>query len=543
MRWILNLSTKAKLSLAFSIMILLLAGLTLLSYSNLASIRASQRSVNDSLTDAVILRDVRADQNGTRANLLAMMLAQSAERDALREDTKRRTMEVVENLNRLVSRNTDDSTALAKLREYQSAQAEFQRVRESQVIPAILAGRAEDARRFIFGTQAEQDRKQQAIVQAFMAETEQRVQAAAKHADEVIADAERTFVIFGIVAVVAVLIIVMTLNWLIANPLKQMSSIAERIAAKDLTVTLLPQERTDEVGVLAQNFQRMVENLRATNREVQEGVNVLVSSGSEILAVTTQLASSSAETAAAVSQTTTTVEEIKQTAQLSSQKAKYVSDTAQKSAQISNDGSKAVESLLESIHHIEGQMESIADGILKLSEQSQAIGEIIATVNDLAEQSNLLAVNAAIEAAKAGEHGKGFAVVSQEIKSLAEQSKQSASQVRAILNDIQKATTSAVMATEQGTKAVEGGTKTSAEVGESIRLLAESIAECAQAAIQIAASAQQQFVGIDQVALAMQNIKQASTQNVTGTRQTEVAAQNLHELGGRLKQMAGQYRV
>ena len=90
-------------------------------------------------------------------------------------------------------------------------------------------------------------------------------------------------------------------------------------------------------------------------------------------------------------------------------------------------------------------MESVAQSIVRLSEQSQTIGEIIATVNDLAEQSNLLAVNAAIEAAKAGEHGKGFAVVAQEVKSLAGQSKQATNQVRAILGDIQKATNAAAM--------------------------------------------------------------------------------------------------
>src|SRR3970282_14023 len=170
-----------------------------------------------------------------------------------------------------------------------------------------------------------------------------------------------------------------------------------------------------------------------------------------------------------------------------------------------------------------------------LSEQSQTIGQIMASVEDLAAQSNLLAVNASIEAAKAGEHGKGFAVVAQEVKSLAEQSKQATAQVRAILNDIQKATSAAVMATEQGSKAVASGVKQSADAGESTGLLRDTMAEAAQAATQIAASSQQQLVGMDQVALAMENIKQATTQNVTSTKQTEVAAQNLHELGQKLK--------
>lgn len=278
---------------------------------------------------------------------------------------------------------------------------------------------------------------------------------------------------------------------------------------------------------------------RSITRQLQETINQLSSSSSEILATTVQVASGAAETASAVSETTATVEEVKQAAGVSSQKAKYVSESAQKAVQVSQAGRKSVEGTIQGMQHIQGQMESVAESIVRLSEQSQAIGEIIAAVNGLAEQSNLLAVNAAIEAAKAGEQGKGFAVVAQEIKSLAEQSKQATAQVRMILGEIQKATGAAVMATEQGAKAVEAGLKQSGEAGESIRLLAESVSEAAQAAMQIATSSQQQMVGMDQVALAMENIKQASLQNVAGTRQAETAAHSLHELGQHLGAMIG----
>jgi methyl-accepting chemotaxis protein len=278
---------------------------------------------------------------------------------------------------------------------------------------------------------------------------------------------------------------------------------------------------------------------RAITRQLRESIDKLSTSSAEILATTTQVAAGAAETASAVSETTATVEEVKQTAQLSSQKARNVSDSAQKASQVSQVGRKSVEEAMQGMQSIQEQMESIAESIVRLSEQSQAIGEIIATVNDLAEQSNLLAVNAAIEANKAGEQGKGFAVVAQEVKSLAEQSKQATAQVRTILGDIQKATGTAVLATEQGSKAVQAGVKQTAETGESIRLLADSIVEAAQAATQIVASSQQQMVGMDQVALAMENIKQASVQNVSGTRQAEVAAQGLHELGRRLSEMIG----
>lgn len=278
---------------------------------------------------------------------------------------------------------------------------------------------------------------------------------------------------------------------------------------------------------------------RALTRQLRESITQLSSSAAEILATTSQVAAGAAQTATAVSETVATVEEVKQTAQLASQKAKYVSESAQKVAQISQSGRQSVNDTVLGMQRIQEQMESIAESIVRLSEQSQAIGEIIATVNDLAEQSNVLAVNAAIEAARAGEQGKGFGVVAQEVKNLAEQSKQATTQVRAILGDIQKATSTAVLATEQGHKAVEAGVQQTAASGESIRLLAESIHEAAQAATQIAASSQQQMAGMDQVALAMENIKQASVQNVAGTQQAEVAAQGLHMLGHKLGAMIG----
>jgi methyl-accepting chemotaxis protein len=322
--------------------------------------------------------------------------------------------------------------------------------------------------------------------------------------------------------------------------LQEMADVAKLIAASDLRVQVKPQSEAD---VLGNAFATMVENLRRTTGELSEGVNVLAASASEILASTAQVASGAVETGTAIAETTSTVEEVKQTAQISSQKAKYVAESAQKATQVAQTGRKSVDASIEGMKRIQAQMESIAESVVKLSEQSQAIGEIIASVNDLAEQSNLLAVNAAIEAAKAGEQGKGFAVVAQEVKSLAEQSKQATAQVRTILNDIQKATTAAVLATEQGSKAVESGVKQSAEAGEAIRLLADSITEAAQAATQIAASSQQQLVGTDQVAMAMDNIKQASAQNVAGTRQTETAAHSLHELGQKLKRLVEQYKM
>jgi methyl-accepting chemotaxis protein len=322
--------------------------------------------------------------------------------------------------------------------------------------------------------------------------------------------------------------------------LEQMAGMAKKISDGDLTVEVKPKSDKD---VLGKAFAVMVEKLRRIIGEMQESIGILSSSAQQIVATTTQVASAATETAAAVTETTTTVEEVKQTAQLATQKAKFVSESAQRATQVSESGKRSAADSIEAMKQIREQMESIAESIVRLSEQGQTIGEIMLSVNDLAEQSNLLAVNASIEAAKAGEQGKGFAVVAQEVRNLAEQSKQATVQVRSILNDIQKATNAAVMVTEQGSKAVEAGVKQSVQAGESVQKLGENISEAAQAATQIAASSQQQMVGMDQVAQAMENIKTASTQNVASTRQTEVAAKNIQDLGRKLSELVALYKV
>jgi methyl-accepting chemotaxis protein len=210
---------------------------------------------------------------------------------------------------------------------------------------------------------------------------------------------------------------------------------------------------------------------------------------------------------------------------------------------VAKTGKKSVDDAIGGMQGIQERMGFIADRIVKLSEQSQAIGDIIATVNDLAEQSNLLAVNAAIEAAKAGEHGKGFAVVAQEVKNLATQSKQATAQVRNILGEIQKATTAAVLATEQGSKAVETGVKQSGEAGEAIRLLSVSIEESSNSTLQIVTSTQEQAIGMDQIATAIQSINDASNQNLAGSRQIETATRNIYDLNQKLQQLVGRYKI
>ena len=270
---------------------------------------------------------------------------------------------------------------------------------------------------------------------------------------------------------------------------------------------------------------------------VRSTIEALSSASAEILAGTTQQAAGMREHSSAVTETVSTVDEVLQTSEQAAQRAQAVSESSQRAAQASHAGRKAVEDSVSAMGTVKEQAGSIAESILTLAEQAQAIGEIIATVNDIAEQTNVLSLNAAIEASRAGEHGKGFSVVANEVKALADQSKKATTQVRQILGEIQKATNAAVMVTEQGSKSVNEAIKTVNEAGTTIRTLADIIAEAVQAAAQIAASAAQQATGMRQIHQAMQNINQVSAQNLAATNQSEQAAKHLSVVGTTLKQL------
>jgi methyl-accepting chemotaxis protein len=193
------------------------------------------------------------------------------------------------------------------------------------------------------------------------------------------------------------------------------------------------------------------------------------------------------------------------------------------------------------MEQINKSMNSITEKIGVMQYNSQSIGEIITSVSDIAKQSKILSINAEIEAAKAGEHGVGFMVVANEIKSMADQSSQSTKEIIKILDDIQKATTSAVVASKQGTKSVEDGIKQTNNAGNAIQKLTESGQKALQAASQIVASSNQQVVGMNQIDNAMQNIYQAGMDNEKSMFQTESAARELNELSETLKKLLEKY--
>ena len=296
-----------------------------------------------------------------------------------------------------------------------------------------------------------------------------------------------------------------------------------RIMFLDMGLVLQTYERVSQ-----EHRQEMLDRFTGNLTSSTEALDAAVC---DLEQVALDQAASSAQQAAAVSEVSASLSELRQTSANSLDKANELLSTAQEAEQAADRGVALTTDTVEGMQSIRQRVELIRERIQTLSDHTQQIGDIISTVNEIAEQSKLLALNASIEAARAGEFGRSFSVVANEMRDLAEQSKQATRQVRQLLSGIQDSTTAAVVATEEGMQRVAEGQDLTHETGEIIRELQQVVGVTLDRCRTIADASNQQGQGVAQVADAMTNIDAGLRSSSEGMTRMRVAVEAIKELG------------
>lgn len=325
-------------------------------------------------------------------------------------------------------------------------------------------------------------------------------------------------------------------------PLGPAAKLAERIGGGDLTADPLEVRVYDEVGRVNSNLNRMLENLRNNANQNQSNADVINQATARLAASAKEQAAALQQQSTALQQTSVTLEELSQSANQIADRSREVASRAEATAQAAGAGLESVRKSARSTSELVEQVQVVAERINALGEKTDAIRSIVLSVNDIAERSNVLALNAAILAAAAGSEGKGFTVVANEMKSLADQSKEATVQVRDLLGDVERGIQASVVLIEEAGRRGMAGTTFTDEASVSIHQLNAQVHDGSMAFSQIVAATSQQKLAFEQVAEALLAIRQASQQSTATTAQLEGTTKELHRLSANLVKSIEAYR-
>ncbi len=273
---------------------------------------------------------------------------------------------------------------------------------------------------------------------------------------------------------------------------------------------------------------------RSLGRQVGGAVGKVQSSSAELQAAANQQATGTREQVTSMNEITTTMSELLATSRQIAERAQHVAQIAGKTATAARAGQGTVDKGHESIGALGRQIDLIVSHMLDLGKKSQQIGTVLDIVDELAEQTNILSINATIEAAGAGEAGKRFAVVADEIRKLAERVSGSTKEIRDLIESIRSSVNTTVMATEGGAKAVNAGAKQFAEVATAFTQIADLVQTTTEAAREIELSTKQQSTAVEQVNEAAVNVSQAAKETEASSSETLQTATQLTELSRNL---------
>ncbi len=298
-----------------------------------------------------------------------------------------------------------------------------------------------------------------------------------------------------------------------------------------------------QLGPLLEGFGKVIETLRTFVREMNEAALRLSSSANQVLAASTQHETSSTEQAAAIHETTATMEELKHASAQIAENAGSVARVAEETLGAARAGRGAIGEFIEAMQQIRSDGVAVADSIAKLSKRVERIGTVVEVIDEIADRSDLLALNAALEGSRAGEAGKGFSIVAAEMRRLAENVMESTKEIKNLITEIREATAAAASAADASKDATESGEKLGAVAAQAVEGILAGVQETSDAARVINLATQQQRTATEQVVASMAEIEDVTRQTTQASKQATGAAAELSQLAGRLAELIKRFKA
>jgi methyl-accepting chemotaxis protein len=292
----------------------------------------------------------------------------------------------------------------------------------------------------------------------------------------------------------------------------------------------------DSVNYMLDNFSKVLERVRKAAIDVQANASDILIASEEMARGANQQDQEITNTSSAVEELTVSMKQVSNNAEASAEAARRALDAAEQ-------GNRSVRDTLEGMQRIRASVQATAKKIKSLGDRSLEISDIVKVINDITEQTNLLALNAAIEAARAGEAGRGFAVVADEVRKLAEHSRTATKDISALIKSIQAETNEAVVVMEEGTKEVEIGARLADQAGKALEAISSVVRQSAELVQEISLASKQQVRGTEGVANAMQIISNITRQTSQGTRQTARTVETMVKLSEQLNEALSQFKI
>lgn len=317
----------------------------------------------------------------------------------------------------------------------------------------------------------------------------------------------------------------------------------EKFAEGDLTVSLTNEKEGDLISELFDGFNRTVEKIRYMVLNVTEAIDATASASTQISSSTEQMASGAQEQSTQASEVASSVEQMSTTIIETTKNSSLAAEMASKAGEIARNGEKVISDTIEGIVRISEVVNNASETVLRLGNSSEQIGEIIQVINEIADQTNLLALNAAIEAARAGEHGRGFAVVADEVRKLAERTTKATKEIADKIKTIQTDTTGAVDSINRGTEEVEKGKELAMKSGDSLKEIMNATEKVIENIRQVASANEELSLGSEQISRSIDGINSIVQQSASSATQIAGAAEDLSRLTENLDRLIKAFKV